>query len=110
MTYIGELDQKFIAVDQEVLFVIIMAPNYLDIGPLLCVVSPSICTTFSFPILSRSDVGRKTVTDPGEDLRRDQEAPPPTLLITSLRRWLARRVDSTLLLIHSKSLDARTLE
>jgi len=97
MTYIGELDQKFIAVDQ-VLFVIIMAANYLDIGPLLCIVSPSTCITFSFPILSRSDVGCKTVTDPGK-IPEETRKPPPTLLITSLPRWLTRRVDSTLLLI-----------
>lgn len=36
-TEIGEWDQKFIAVDQEMLFEIILAANYLDIKPLLCV-------------------------------------------------------------------------
>ena len=35
MTDIGEWDQKFIAVDQEMLFEIILAANYLDIEPLL---------------------------------------------------------------------------
>jgi S-phase kinase-associated protein 1 len=35
-TDIGEWDQKFIAVDQEMLFEIILAANYLDIKPLLC--------------------------------------------------------------------------
>ncbi|KAF8334262.1 Skp1 family, dimerization domain-containing protein [Cantharellus anzutake] len=34
-TDIGEWDQKFIAVDQEMLFEIILAANYLDIKPLL---------------------------------------------------------------------------
>ena len=36
-TDIGEWDQKFITVDQEMLFEIILAANYLDIKPLLCV-------------------------------------------------------------------------
>jgi hypothetical protein len=35
-TDIGEWDQKFISVDQEMLFEIILAANYLDIKPLLC--------------------------------------------------------------------------
>jgi S-phase kinase-associated protein 1 len=35
-TDIGEWDQKFITVDQEMLFEIILAANYLDIKPLLC--------------------------------------------------------------------------
>lgn len=34
---IGEWDQQFIDVDQEMLFNIILAANYLDIKPLLCV-------------------------------------------------------------------------
>ena len=34
-TDIGEWDQKFITVDQEMLFEIILAANYLDIKPLL---------------------------------------------------------------------------
>jgi len=34
-TDIGEWDQKFMAVDQELLFEIILAANYLDIKPLL---------------------------------------------------------------------------
>jgi len=34
-TDIGEWDQKFISVDQEMLFEIILAANYLDIKPLL---------------------------------------------------------------------------
>lgn len=38
-TDIAEWDQKFIAVDQEMLFEIILAANYLDIKPLLCVES-----------------------------------------------------------------------
>ena len=36
-TDIGEWDQKFITVDQEMLFEIILAANYLDIKSLLCV-------------------------------------------------------------------------
>ena len=36
-TDIGEWDQKFITVDQEMLFEIILAANYLDIKPLLSV-------------------------------------------------------------------------
>jgi S-phase kinase-associated protein 1 len=36
-TVISEWDQKFIAVDQEMLFEIILAANYLDIKPLLSV-------------------------------------------------------------------------
>ena len=34
-TDIGEWDQKFISVDPEMLFEIILAANYLDIKPLL---------------------------------------------------------------------------
>lgn len=36
-TEIGEWDQKFITVDQEMLFEIILAANYLQIKPLLSV-------------------------------------------------------------------------
>ena len=36
-TDISEWDQKFITVDQEMLFEIILAANYLDIKPLLYV-------------------------------------------------------------------------
>ena len=36
-TDISEWDQKFITVDQEMLFEIILAANYLDIQPLLLV-------------------------------------------------------------------------
>jgi S-phase kinase-associated protein 1 len=38
-TDISEWDQKFIAVDQEMLFEIILAANYLDIKPLLSVLA-----------------------------------------------------------------------
>ena len=38
-TDISEWDQKFITVDQEMLFEIILAANYLDIKPLLCALS-----------------------------------------------------------------------
>ena len=49
-TDISEWDQKFIAVDQEMLFEIILAANYLDIKPLLLVPlngHPLIFLTFS---------------------------------------------------------------
>jgi len=39
---IGEWDQKFITVDQEMLFEIILAANYLDIKPLLCVATGTV--------------------------------------------------------------------
>ena len=39
-TDISEWDQKFITVDQEMLFEIILAANYLDIKPLLYVLFP----------------------------------------------------------------------
>ena len=61
-TDIGEWDQKFIAVDQELLFEIILAANYLDIKPLLSVlflnVSPDGISHFF-----DSDVGCKTVAN-----------------------------------------------
>jgi len=38
-TDIGEWDQKFITVDQDMLFEIILAADYLDIQSLLCVAS-----------------------------------------------------------------------
>ena len=41
-TDISEWDQKFIAVDQEMLFEIILAANYLDIKPLLSVLVATI--------------------------------------------------------------------
>ena len=41
-TDISEWDSKFIAVDQEMLFEIILAANYLDIKPLLYVYRTSI--------------------------------------------------------------------
>ena len=40
-TDISEWDQKFITVDQEMLFEIILAANYLDIKPLLYALLPS---------------------------------------------------------------------
>jgi len=40
-TDIGEWDKKFITVDQEMLFEIILAAHCLDIKPLLCVASRS---------------------------------------------------------------------
>lgn len=45
-TDIGEWDQKFITVDQEMLFEIILAANYLDIKPLLYV-DPAEYTMYS---------------------------------------------------------------
>ena len=59
-TDISEWDQKFIAVDQEMLFEIILAANYLDIKPLLsvlCAVNPNT------PDILYSDVGCKTVAN-----------------------------------------------
>jgi hypothetical protein len=44
-TDISEWDQKFIAVDQEMLFEIILAANYLDIKPLLSVLVGSMPLT-----------------------------------------------------------------
>ena len=62
-TDIGEWDQKFITVDQEMLFEIILAANYLDIKPLLCVVSCSTRDILGFLTLLHSDVGCKTVAN-----------------------------------------------
>jgi S-phase kinase-associated protein 1 len=45
-TDISEWDQKFIAVDQEMLFEIILAANYLDIKPLLSVLVANIPLSF----------------------------------------------------------------
>jgi len=45
-TEISEWDQKFITVDQEMLFEIILAANYLDIKPLLYVTATS-CSSHS---------------------------------------------------------------
>lgn len=61
-TDISEWDQKFITVDQEMLFEIILAANYLDIKPLLWVnpIALSICTEHRS---SFSDVGCKTVAN-----------------------------------------------
>ena len=63
-TDISEWDQKFIAVDQEMLFEIILAANYLDIKPLLSV--PNNYQTW-WNSLSKfffhSDVGCKTVAN-----------------------------------------------
>jgi hypothetical protein len=55
-TDISEWDQKFIAVDQEMLFEIILAANYLDIKALLCVTVLALanCTLLS---KSRLNVG-----------------------------------------------------
>ena len=60
---IGEWDQKFITVDQEMLFEIILAANYLDIKPLLCVSDRSTRVTFGFLMPLRSDIGTKTVAN-----------------------------------------------
>lgn len=51
-TDISEWDQKFITVDQEMLFEIILAANYLDIKPLLYVII-SVATRH---LLNKSDV------------------------------------------------------
>lgn len=64
-TDISEWDQKFITVDQEMLFEIILAANYLDIKSLLCVAPPlpSAFRSFSLPFFTHSDVGCKTVAN-----------------------------------------------
>jgi len=49
-TDISEWDQKFIAVDQEMLFDIVLAANYLDIKPLLDLT----CKTVSMMIKGKS--------------------------------------------------------
>ena len=62
-TDIGEWDQKFITVDQEMLFEIILAANYLDIKSLLYVLFYSFLSdhhAYKYPI---SDVGCKTVAN-----------------------------------------------
>ncbi len=43
---ISDWDQKFIQVDQEMLFEIILAANYLDIKPLLYVIGRGHVETF----------------------------------------------------------------
>ena len=62
-TDIGEWDQKFITVDQEMLFEIILAANYLDIKPLLCVASRNTCDILGSLTLLSSDVGCKVVAN-----------------------------------------------
>jgi S-phase kinase-associated protein 1 len=59
-TDISEWDQKFIAVDQEMLFEIILAANYLDIKPLLSVLYT---VSLNTPDILDSDVGCKTVAN-----------------------------------------------
>jgi hypothetical protein len=63
-TDINEWDQKFITVDQEMLFEIILAANYLDIKSLLFVFSPFCCLS-SLNLIDQfhSDVGCKTVAN-----------------------------------------------
>ena len=56
-TDISEWDQKFIAVDQEMLFEIILAANYLDIKPLLSVLVTS--KPLSFLIFSTATWGAR---------------------------------------------------
>ena len=60
-TDIGEWDRKFIAVDHEMLFEIILAANYLDIKPLLLVVSCTIRDMLGLLTPLGSDLGCKTV-------------------------------------------------
>jgi hypothetical protein len=52
-TDISEWDQKFITVDQEMLFEIILAANYLDIKPLLYVFPLLLALTLGWPQPSR---------------------------------------------------------
>lgn len=51
-TDISEWDSKFIAVDQEMLFEIILAANYLDIKPLLYVPRSSVVIRYVPPRLA----------------------------------------------------------
>ena len=62
-TDIGEWDKKFITVDHEVLFEIILAANYLDIKPLLCVASYNICSMLGFLTPLCSEIGREVVAN-----------------------------------------------
>ena len=61
-TDIDEWDQKFMQVDQEMLFEIILAANYLDIKPLLYVFIAS-QRVFCSHLVLFSDVGCKTVAN-----------------------------------------------
>lgn len=63
-TEISDWDAKFIQVDQEMLFEIILAANYLDIKPLLSV--PLLAwglSVYTDMTSARSDVGCKTVAN-----------------------------------------------
>lgn len=60
---IGEWDRNFITVDQEVLFEIILAANYLDIKPLLFVASCAIRGVLSSLTPLGSDISCKVVAD-----------------------------------------------
>jgi len=62
-TDIGEWDQKFITVDQEMLFEIIRAANYLDIKPLLLVASCTIRDMLGPLTPLGSDVACNTVAN-----------------------------------------------
>ena len=62
-TDLNEWDQRFFAVDQEMLFEIIIAANYLNIKPLLCVVFCSTRDVLGFLTLLCSDAGCKIVAN-----------------------------------------------
>ena len=62
-TDICEWDQKFLTVDQEVLFEIILAANYLEIKPLLCVASCNIRDILDFLTSLGSDIGCEVVSN-----------------------------------------------
>jgi hypothetical protein len=75
-TDIGEWDQKFITVDQEMLFEIILAANYLDIKPLLC--APLVIARARGCPLTRHTQRRRMQDgrehDQGQDARGDPQA------------------------------------
>lgn len=73
-TDISEWDQKFIAVDQEMLFEIILAANYLDIKPLLSVLADSKHLTFLIFFRQRRGLQDCRQHDQGQDTRGNQEA------------------------------------
>ena len=68
-TDIDEWDQKFITVDQEMLFEITLATNYLDIKPLLCAVLAAHASQaqFSDTIMQRYGVQNSRHYDKGKN-------------------------------------------
>jgi len=69
-TDISEWDQKFITVDQEMLFEIILAANYLDIKPLLDVG----CKTVANMIKGKTREETRTFFNIADDFTPEEEA------------------------------------